>query len=388
MIDQTKLFLRRLRSSKRHCGADADIPIWKFADRGLPYYFNRGGYAKNPLTIFFIINGMCNLRCRMCDVGQQKKDSMFFRNLKGSASQDFPFDRFKSLMDEIKSFKPYIGITTTEPFLYPHIFDAVEYATTRGMNVNITTNGTFIHKYVKEIIDSKLHRISVSLDGPAHIHDKMRGVPGTYEKVIKGITLLEEEKKKRGIITPHVYISSFFCDTNYPYMAEFIENLPLDIIEMINMKLMVFTTKEIVEKHNNMFGGKYPATISCMPDDFYPENINVDVLYQQIKEIKQRFNKFCNLYFGFDKKRLEKYFYHPTEFLDNTRCILPWFIAQVTASGDLIVLTRCYNVTLGNIMNSPFLDVWNGEKMRGFRKDLQRLGRFPGCARCEGMMSY
>jgi MoaA/NifB/PqqE/SkfB family radical SAM enzyme len=171
-------------------------------------------------------------------------------------------------------------------------------------------------------------------------------------------------------------------------MVEMIENLPLDIIERINMKLMVYTTKGIVETHNSIWGDKYPATVSCMPDDFQPEKINVDILHEQVMEIKRRFGHFCNMYFDLDKAYLEKYFYQSQDFLDATRCIMPWFVAQITSSGDLIAMTRCYNIKLGNVMNRPFADVWNGEKMREFRRDLQRHGRFPGCARCEGMLSH
>lgn len=387
-IEHVQLLLRRLKTSIHHSGSDEGISAWKLIWNGLPYYLNRGGYARDPLTMFFTINGKCNLHCRMCDVGQQNKESMFYKNLKGAASQDFPYERFKSLIDEVRTFKPYIGITTTEPLLYPHIFDAVEYAGSRGMKVNITTNGTLVEKYLNEILDCGLHRISISIDGPAHVHDKMRGVPGTYEKVIKGINLLKEEKKRRGTLLPHVYIGSFICDTNYAHIVELIENLPLDIVERLNMKLMVFTTKEIVDGHNLVWGHKYPATVSCMPDDFRPENIDVDVLHRQLEEVKRRFGHFSNLYFKTDGAMLEKYFYRSREFLDVTRCILPWFVSQITASGDLIILTRCYNINLGNIMDKPFSEVWNGPKIREFRRDLQKHGRFPGCVRCEGMMSH
>lgn len=388
MIDHLLLLLQRLKTSRKHSGSAEDISAWKLIRQGIPYYFSPAGYARNPLTLFFVINGTCNLRCRMCDVGQQKRDSMFFRNLKGDAAQNFPFERFKSLIDEVRLYRPYIGITTTEPLLYPDIFSAVEHANSRKLQVNITTNGTLIERHIDDILKCGLHRISVSIDGPEHIHDDMRGVKGTYRRVLRGIELLKEEKKRRGLTLPHVFVSSFICDSNYAHMVEMIENLPHDVIERINIKLMVFTTKEIVAAHNRTWGGTYPATVSCMPDDFRPEAIDVNVLHEQVLEMKRRFGHFCNLYFDDDLPFLEKYFYRSQEFLDATRCIMPWFVSQITASGDLIAMTRCYNLSLGNIMNQPFADVWNGEKMRSFRRDLKKHGRFPGCARCEGMMSH
>ncbi len=387
-FEHIRLLLRRFKTSSRHSGSDEGISALNLIWNGLPYYLNREGYARYPLTMFLTINGKCNLRCRMCDVGQKNTESMFYRNLKGNLSQDFPYARFKSLIDEVRIFNPYIGITTTEPLLYPHIFDAVEYASSRKLGVNITTNGTLVEKHIHEIMTCGLNRITISIDGPAKVHDMMRGVPGTYEKVMRGIHLLKEEKRRRGTQLPHIYIGSFICDTNYAHVVELIENLPVDIVERLNMKLMVFTTKEIVEDHNRIWGHKYPATISCMPDDFRPENIDVEVLYRQLEEVRRRFGHFSNLYFETDRAKLERYFYRSREFLDATRCILPWFVSQLTATGDLIILTRCYNINLGNVMDKPFAEVWNGPEIRAFRKDLQKYGRFPGCVRCEGMMSH
>ncbi|PIQ86227.1 MAG: hypothetical protein COV73_04915 [Candidatus Omnitrophica bacterium CG11_big_fil_rev_8_21_14_0_20_43_6] len=386
MLDQALKTIKRLTVSRHHSGAGENVSAYKLIRQGLPYYLNKNGYAYFPLTLFFVINGKCNLRCRMCDVGQQNKDSMFYKNLKGENAQDFPFERFKTLIDEVHAFKPYIGITTTEPLLYSHIFDAIKYARAKGMDMNISTNGVLIEKYYKEIIDSGLHRLSVSLDGPEHIHDKMRGVPGTYESVLRGLQLLKEEKKMRGSGRPHIYISSYITDNNYAYLTEFLENFPLGGIERINMKLMVFFTKAMVLEHNKIFQDTYPATAACVANDFLPENLDIDKLCSQAKEIKRRFGHICTLHFEADKDKLKKYFYRPDKFMDDTRCILPWFVAQITAKGDLIALTRCYNVSLGNIMDKPFKEVWNGQKMRKFRKDLQRLGRFPGCARCDGVL--
>jgi MoaA/NifB/PqqE/SkfB family radical SAM enzyme len=324
----------------------------------------------------------------MCDIGQAKCDSMFYKNLTGNCKNplDFPFERFKTLIDEVRSFHPYIAITTTEPFLYPYIFDAIDYARSSGLLMNITTNGLLLEKRVDEILDSGLHRLSVSLDGPPRIHDEMRGVPGTYDKVINGLRMLDLKKKERGMQFPEVLINSFVCDTNHAYLLEFVESLPKDLISHVNIKLMVYSTKEITARHNSMFGHKYPATEACMPDDFAYNKFDIALLYQQTKEIAQRFKGLVALHFEPDFKKFERYFYRPSEFMDDTRCVLPWFVSQILTSGHVNVLTRCYNIDLGNIMEKPFAEVWNGDIMRQFRKDLQKYGRFPGCARCDGVL--
>jgi organic radical activating enzyme len=386
MFDRAKLLYSRLRTSQRHSGAKGGTPLLRLARQGLPYYLDPTGRALPPLTIFLVINGVCNLRCRMCDIGQGNEDSMFSKNLRGDKAQDFPFERFKTLVDEVAHFRPYLGVTTTEPLLYPHMFDAVAYARSRGLDMNISTNGVLLEKHVDAILESGLHRISISLDGPAAVHDAMRGVPGTYDRVVRGIERLAEEKRRRGLSRPEIYVTSFVCDTNQRHLVDFFEGLPLGCIDWVNVKLMVFFTKEMVRLHNAGFGQRYPATSACIPQDFSAGNMDIACLCEQAADVNRRFGQVSRLHFDASAAYLSRYFFEPERFMDATKCVLPWFVSQVTAAGDLITLTRCYNVTFGNIMDKPFLDAWNGPAMRAWRGDLRRHGRFPACARCDGVL--
>ena len=46
----------------------------------LPYYYKKTGFAHSPTTIFIAINSVCNLKCEMCDFGQQNENSLFYKN--------------------------------------------------------------------------------------------------------------------------------------------------------------------------------------------------------------------------------------------------------------------------------------------------------------------
>ena len=59
-----------------------------------------------------------------------------------------------------------------------------------GISVNIITNGyLFSEKLIKDIIESDLESVSVSIDGPCEIHDKFRQ-KGSYERAIRAIDVL------------------------------------------------------------------------------------------------------------------------------------------------------------------------------------------------------
>ena len=385
MLRQSKLFLSRLKVALHHSGSSGTTSPFRLLSQGLPYYTNRQGYARDPLTLFLSVNGRCDLRCRMCDIGNKNTDSQFYKNLAGDEGKDFPYERFKTLVDEVSSFKPYISITTTEPLLYKPMFEAVAYVKSKGMEMNITTGGLRISKRVDEILDSGLHKLSVSIDGPPAIHDEMRGLPGSYDRIMDGVRLLIEKKKTRGLKRPYIYFTAFVADTNYAHLVELVEGLPLEDLERVNIKLMVFLTESVAQKHNDIYGEKYPATAACVPDNFAADSMDLAVLREQAREIRERFGDKVTLHFESEGNEMDTYFNHPEEFMDSTRCVFPWFISQITNDGDLITNTRCFNVKFGNIMDRSFADVWNGPDFRQFRRDLQKHGRFPGCSRCDGV---
>ncbi len=45
-----------------------------------------------------------------------------------------------------------------------------------------------------------------------------------------------------------------------------------------------------------------------------------------------------------------------------------------------------YYIPFGNINELPFMEIWNGEKMQEWRRDLRKQGRFPACTRCDQIL--
>jgi hypothetical protein len=55
-----------------------------------------------------------------------------------------------------------------------------------------------------------------------------------------------------------------------------------------------------------------------------------------------------------------------------------WATGRILADGTF---SPCLNLVVGNITAQPFLEMWNGPRMRQLRT-LMAQGLFPGCARC------
>ena len=77
-------------------------------------------------------------------------------------------------LDDVSAFKPIIAMTTTEPSLYPRLIDLINYIHSRRMQAWVTTNGFLLPQLADKLLEAKLDRLDVSIDGPPQVHNKIR----------------------------------------------------------------------------------------------------------------------------------------------------------------------------------------------------------------------
>jgi len=127
----------------------------------------------------------CNLSCVHCRASATK--GPFSGELDTAAS-------FR-LLDQISQVgEPIIILTGGEPLLRTDIFDIAKYGTNKGLKMVMAPNGTLITENIaKQMADSGIQRISISLDGAnRESHDRFRGVDGAFEGALRGIRLAKD----------------------------------------------------------------------------------------------------------------------------------------------------------------------------------------------------
>jgi radical SAM protein with 4Fe4S-binding SPASM domain len=84
---------------------------------------------------------------------------------------------------------PVLVFSGGEPFCRQDLFHLVDKARQQGIIPALATNGTTINDdRARQIRDSGVARVSVSLDGAtADVHDRMRQIPGAFDRAIAGI---------------------------------------------------------------------------------------------------------------------------------------------------------------------------------------------------------
>lgn len=375
--------LKKAAHAGKHPGIGGNVSLPRLALQGLPWLLSPAGRARPPLTLYWNVNSVCNLHCRMCDVGTFNEDSNFYKNLRIDRKlHEISVERFASVVAEVAKWQPAMAINGTEPLMYKPLGELVGIARRAGMDIAVTTGGYNLPERAAELAEAGLTRLNVSIDGAPALHDRIRGRKDVFARATGGIVAFKEAARKRGY-EPEVLVCCTVMNMNYARLEDMYDAIAALPVDRINFTNMNFVTEQMAQAHNLRWGRKYPATVNCLSDEVQPREVDVAVLHEQMRRVQAKGGERVAFMPFFDLPALERYFHRPTEFMGSLPCMSTWFIAQIMADGEVIPYTRCYHVPLGNVNEQPFLDIWNGEKARAWRRELRREGRFPACTRCD-----
>jgi MoaA/NifB/PqqE/SkfB family radical SAM enzyme len=164
--------------------------------------------AKRPTPLFasYNVTGRCNMRCVFCE--WWKTDTPELSTKKALAA-----------IDSVCSLGvPFFDLSGGEPMLRNDLITLAKRAASHGCLVSMNTNGTLLNENrVSEVADN-FDLVVVSIDGPKEVHDKIRGVAGTYDKAVEAIKLL----KSHGV---RVGVNSVVTPWNIAVLPKFVEEL-------------------------------------------------------------------------------------------------------------------------------------------------------------------
>ena len=151
-------------------------------------------FTKTPIYLTFFVTSRCNAKCKHClyqhKLNRNKKNEL---NLK-------EIEKISRSMDGIDE----LLLTGGEPFLRKDLSEIAYlfYKNNKSPIIRIPTNGYFtetIYKETKKILKKcvkSLILINLSIDGIYEDHDRIRGIEGSFNNLIKTYNKLYELQKR------------------------------------------------------------------------------------------------------------------------------------------------------------------------------------------------
>ncbi len=334
----------------------------------------------SPQWLVLGVNNVCNLHCKMCDVGTKNLETNFAQNLIGTKPLNMPLELFQTIVDQTKTHFPKtkLGYAFTEPLVYSHLFDSLDYANKANVFTSITTNALNLRQKADELIAGGLKELFVSLDGPELIHNEIRGHKSSYQRALEGIELISSKS------SIPVSIFCVIVEWNTGYLLEFLEGLKHLPLKQVGFMHANFITEDIAKLHNEKYRNNFMATHSNVEEtNFSAYDLpNLAAEIGQIKSTKYPFK----VTFAPDLSELEQletYYLHPTIRVGKT-CYDVFNNLMIKSDGSVIPSHgRCFNVSVGNLYESNLKEIWNAEKLVELRKLLNKeKGLLPACTRC------
>ncbi len=146
---------------------------------------------ERPYKLNFSVTYNCQSRCLTCNIWEiRPKDEL-------------TLEEIRKFTEKNNYFK-WITITGGEPFLRSDMADIAKAFIENCKDLYIITiptnslcNIDMVKRKVIEVLDTGVPRlvITVSLDGYRELHDKIRGIPGNFDKAMENYRMLQEIKR-------------------------------------------------------------------------------------------------------------------------------------------------------------------------------------------------
>lgn len=272
----------------------------------------------------------CNSRCITCTCWRQiSKDK-----ISKQQAIDFLLE-LKDLGIEM------IRFSGGDPFVRRDFFEILSAIPQNTFKkVVVATNGLLVGKYKEEINNSIITNLSVSFDGVGENNDKIRGIPGYFDKVITNLKGINKSIK----------IVSGLSNV----LAEDIDKI-IDIAQKSGYGFDV----NLLDSNPYFFDN----------EDVKKEVNNLKPTLEQVKKIIEAMKKNKLLNPNIEKNILE---YSKNGKFCFKHCVLGYFCVYVSSNGD--VRTGCYVYEpVGNILDKTISDIMESNEYKNTVMNMYNL---------------
>ncbi len=329
-----------------------------------------------PIGAVYEATMRCNLHCEFCYV-------IDFLNIEGEWRQEMTVERLRQAFPDQPGFQ--VSLTGGEIFMRKDIMSVLDLFREKGYSCGyLTTNGTIINEERAEALADLaaagfLKHISVSVDGPGELHDRARGLKGTFERTCAGLRRLQDAARRKHAPL-RVSINTTVAQESLEALDAMVDVAGELGVDAIGLNHLMYSTPEEVAETVQMIGADDASVIATFitPDP----GLNIARVKQQVAALAEKCRQ-RNVLFDYRPKvhsQLMDNYYTPGAKLEG-RCLYPFLHARVGFSGK-VYFCPFIRVEVGDLATSSLEEIWNGPTYVEMRRRLLDHGIFPVCRRC------
>ncbi len=279
-----------------------------------------------------------------------------------------------------------------EPLLYPHLEELLSGLHRQGHYVVINTNGVLLEKFAPALVSHRVGGVDVSVDGPPEIHDRIRGMEGTFAALsaglerlrelgrtdpsgrllVKSVTVVSEENQDCLEETAAVLAGSGLYDALIFNLGWFTDAARGEATEKI-FRARLDCGSTTWQSYVGALGKIDPARVAAFVEKAAAGGLVRPPIF---------------IVPALRASQIEGYYRDPRQVFGRGKCVSPWLQAEIRPDGGLAFCPDFPDYIAGNIRSEPLPRIWNGPRARRFRRVLRERGLFPICRRCCGLFSY
>lgn len=344
--------------TKLLCGTATVSDIVKYGrcSHGLPPNMLQFSSDNTPIVVWNTTN-RCNLACRHCYIDAEDR----------AYSGELTTAEARAFIDDLAGIKvPVLLFSGGEPLVRPDLFALGAYALEKGIRPVISTNGTLITPAsARRIKETGFQYVGVSLDGDEEVHDYFRGRKGAFAETLAGIRHSLAAGNKTGI---RFTVNKL----NYHTLPTVLDIVEQEKIPRFCMYHLVYAGRGKDMADLDTTAAQKRQTIEMLIEktlDFNRRGVEVEILTTD--------NHADGIYIlqYFERTAPERVPEVKALLAMHGGCSAGGKMANVDPLGNVHACQFWGHKTLGNVRQTPFSSIWQGEGDE-FLRQLRDKGRY------------
>ncbi len=296
-----------------------------------------------PSAVGIDISDACNIACTVCsrEIAWDKRRHPFLS-----------LESFRHLYDQIRP--AYLSLSGYgETTLNKYLPEMVAHAAAQGSRVGLITNGTLLDTTrAQALLEAGLAKLKVSIDAADPEVYALHRAGADLEVVLGNVERMMGMRDAQRRPGPLVELQLVIFRENVDQVRKLIDLCHARLPGVQPNFLVMFTYGEQAGFTEKALPMKDPAVLA------------------ELDAARALATKY-----GFRRTlgSLDSAVIQLTRDLSSAPCFVPWYSCLISTDGD--VYACCHHtirgIKLGNALELPFADIWNGASMQAFRRSLK-----------------